>query len=135
MPILKRVNSGATTRARFMESTDRRPLSFDRDTIGPAIAREYGCGTAFYAGHSLSLPAMDAWPSPPAPSPARCGYRSRRLRRPSRIGVTIARETRREPWGLHEMHVTDPDGIAFIFMQIPETPSTAPRHSRLMPGK
>jgi uncharacterized glyoxalase superfamily protein PhnB len=34
-------------------------------------------------------------------------------------GVTIAREARQEPWGLHEMHVVDPDGVLLIFVQIP----------------
>jgi hypothetical protein len=33
--------------------------------------------------------------------------------------VSIAREARQEPWGLHEMHVTDPDGVTLIFVQIP----------------
>ena len=35
-------------------------------------------------------------------------------------GVEITREARREPWGLHEMHVTDPDGMTLIFVQVPE---------------
>ena len=35
-------------------------------------------------------------------------------------GVSITREARRELWGLHEMHVTDPDGITLIFVQVPE---------------
>jgi hypothetical protein len=35
-------------------------------------------------------------------------------------GVAIAREARREPWGLHEMHVTDPDGITLIFVEVPD---------------
>ncbi|MFZ3305410.1 MAG: VOC family protein, partial [Mycobacterium sp.] len=34
-------------------------------------------------------------------------------------GVAIAREARQEPWGLHEMHVNDPDGVTLIFVQIP----------------
>ncbi|HET9874957.1 MAG TPA: VOC family protein, partial [Mycobacterium sp.] len=34
-------------------------------------------------------------------------------------GVPIAREARREPWGLHEMHVTDPDGVTLIFVEVP----------------
>ena len=34
-------------------------------------------------------------------------------------GVMIAREARQEPWGLHEMHVVDPDGVLLIFVQIP----------------
>jgi len=35
-------------------------------------------------------------------------------------GVHIAREARREPWGLHEMHVSDPDGVTLIFVQVPD---------------
>ena len=35
-------------------------------------------------------------------------------------GVEIARAARREPWGLHEMHVSDPDGMTLIFVQVPE---------------
>ena len=35
-------------------------------------------------------------------------------------GVDIAREARREPWGLHEMHVSDPDGVTLIFVQVPD---------------
>ena len=34
-------------------------------------------------------------------------------------GVPIAREARRESWGLHEMHVIDPDGITLIFIEVP----------------
>lgn len=33
--------------------------------------------------------------------------------------MSIAREARREPWGLHEMHVTDPDGLTLIFVEVP----------------
>jgi uncharacterized glyoxalase superfamily protein PhnB len=36
-------------------------------------------------------------------------------------GVEIAREAKQEPWGLHEMHVVDPDGVLLIFVQVPET--------------
>ena len=34
-------------------------------------------------------------------------------------GVTIAREPVTEPWGLIEMHVTDPDGRLLIVVEIP----------------
>ena len=34
--------------------------------------------------------------------------------------MAIAREARQEPWTLHEMHVTDPDGITLIFVQVPK---------------
>ena len=35
--------------------------------------------------------------------------------------VTITRAATQEPWGLHEMQVTDPDGVTLIFVQVPET--------------
>lgn len=35
-------------------------------------------------------------------------------------GLEIARDARQEPWGLHEMHVTDPDGVTLIFVQVPD---------------
>jgi hypothetical protein len=35
--------------------------------------------------------------------------------------VTTARAATQEPWGLHEMHVTDPDGVTLIFVQVPDT--------------
>jgi len=35
-------------------------------------------------------------------------------------GVEIARQATQEPWGLHEMHVLDPDGVLLIFVQVPE---------------
>jgi hypothetical protein len=35
--------------------------------------------------------------------------------------VEIARAAKQEPWGLHEMHVTDQDGVTLIFVQVPDT--------------
>ena len=45
-------------------------------------------------------------------TPPRRNYRPRRTHR---------REARQEPWGLHEMHVTDPTASRLIFVQVPET--------------
>lgn len=36
-----------------------------------------------------------------------------------RRGVEITREARQEPWTLHEMHITDPEGVMLIFVQVP----------------
>ncbi len=41
------------SRVLFRPPDYQRSLSFYRDAIGLAIAREYGAGTAFYAGQSL----------------------------------------------------------------------------------
>jgi hypothetical protein len=49
-------------------------------------------------------------------------------------GVPIAREVRREPRGLHELHVTDPDGVTLIFVQVPDTHALR-RDPRLTAGE
>jgi catechol 2,3-dioxygenase-like lactoylglutathione lyase family enzyme len=35
-------------------------------------------------------------------------------------GVEIVREPRREPWGLQEMWIADPDGIPIVVVEVPE---------------
>jgi catechol 2,3-dioxygenase-like lactoylglutathione lyase family enzyme len=116
------------SRVLFRPADYERSVSFYRDDIGLAIAREYGAGTIFYAGQSLIELAGH---SGPAGAPANSGgpfpgalwlqvrdVAATQAELEGR-GVQIAREARREPWGLHEMHVTDPDGITLIFVQVP----------------
>ncbi|BBZ35368.1 VOC family protein [Mycolicibacterium confluentis] len=103
-----------------------RSLAFYRDTIGLAIAREYGGGTVFYAGQSLiELAGHGGPPAGAPPFPGAFWLQVRDLYATQAElqarGVEIAREARREPWGLHEMHVADPDGVDLIFVQVPET--------------
>jgi catechol 2,3-dioxygenase-like lactoylglutathione lyase family enzyme len=45
-------------------------------------------------------------------------------------GVPIPREARQEPWGVHEMHVVDPDGVTLIFVQVPPEHPAPSRHAR-----
>lgn len=105
----------------------QRSLSFYRDQIGLAIAREYGAGTVFFAGQSLlelaGYVTHDAPEHSPGPFPGALWLQVRNLEATQAElvsrGVTIAREARREPWGLHEMHVTDPDGTTLIFVEVP----------------
>ncbi len=102
-----------------------RSLDFYRDALGLAIAREYGGGTVFYAGQSLiELAGHGAPANAKGPFPCSLWLQVRDLyatqQELTSRGVEIAREARREPWGLHEMHVNDPDGITLIFVQVPE---------------
>jgi catechol 2,3-dioxygenase-like lactoylglutathione lyase family enzyme len=89
-----------------------------------AIFRDYGAGTVFYAGQSLIELAGHGAPEHPAGAfPGAMWLQVRdvaatQAELESR-GVAIAREARQEPWGLHEMHVLDPDGVLLIFVQIP----------------
>lgn len=113
------------SRVLFRPADYPRSVAFYRDGIGLAIAREYGGGTVFYAGQSLIELAGHGSPDHGAPpflgalwlqvrdvAATQAELRGR--------GIEIAREARREPWGLHEMHVIDPDGVMLIFVQIPE---------------
>ena len=101
-----------------------RSLRFYRDELGLAIAREYPGGTVFYAGQSLIEIAGHGEPA--TVSGAFSGALWLQVRDVYAVeqelrerGVTITREARREMWGLHEMHVSDPDGVTLIFVQIP----------------
>lgn len=101
-----------------------RSLTFYRDEIGLAIAREYGAGTVFFAGQSLlELTGYDEPDQSRGPFPGALWLQVRDLAATQEElrgrGVPIAREARQEPWGLHEMHVTDPDGVTLIFIQVP----------------
>ncbi|UBV22619.1 VOC family protein [Mycolicibacterium fortuitum] len=100
-------------------------VEFYRDRIGLAIAREYGAGTVFYAGQSLIELAGHHSPSEPGMFPGALWLQVRDVYATQaeleRRGVAIARAATQEPWGLHEMHVNDPDGITLIFVQVPDT--------------
>jgi lactoylglutathione lyase len=100
-----------------------RSLSFYRDGLGLAIAREYPGGTVFFAGQSLIELAGHGLAAGGTFAGAlwlqvRDVYAVQEELR--QRGIAIAREARQEPWALHEMHVSDPDGITLIFVQVPE---------------
>lgn len=98
----------------------QRSLSFYRDTLGLAIAREYPGGTVFFAGQSLIELAGHGEPATFSGSlwlQVRDVYAVQAELRER--GVSIAREARQEPWTLHEMHVRDPDGVTLIFVEVP----------------
>lgn len=100
-------------------------LAFYRDGIALAIAREYGAGTVFYAGQSLIELAGHHSPTEAGVFPGALWLQVRDVYATQAElegrGVAIARAAVQEPWGLHEMHVTDPDGITLIFVQVPDT--------------
>lgn len=114
------------SRVLFRPADYQKSLGFYRDDIGLAIAREYGAGTVFHAGQSLiELAGHGARISDGPPFPGALWLQVRdvyatQTELESR-GVPIERAARQEPWGLHEMHVADPDGVILIFVQIPES--------------
>lgn len=108
----------------FRPTDYQRSLRFYRDEIGLAIARDYGAGMVFFAGQSLielagyAVPEQSSGPFPGALWLQVRDLQATQAELESR-GVPIARAARREPWGLLEMHVTDPDGVTLIFVEVP----------------
>lgn len=106
-------------------------VEFYRDRIGLAIAREYSGGTVFYAGQSLIELAGHGEPAAAGTASGRAERRDMSIwlqvrdvyaaqAELSGRAVPIARAAAEEPWGLHEMHITDPDGVTLIFVQVPD---------------
>ena len=114
-----------SSRTLFRPKDYERSLAFYRDDLGLAIAREYPGGTVFFAGQSLLEIAGHGRPAEAGGLfPGALWLQVRDIRAAQdelrERGVPITREARQEPWGLFEMHVSDPDGITLIFVEIPD---------------
>jgi catechol 2,3-dioxygenase-like lactoylglutathione lyase family enzyme len=107
-----------------------RSRAFYRETLGLAVYREFGPpddpGLVFHLGQGLlEVSGRSAAPARPAAGAGTPGLwlQVRDLaaehRRLADAGVTIRREPRREPWGLDEMWIEDPDGIPIVVVEIP----------------
>jgi catechol 2,3-dioxygenase-like lactoylglutathione lyase family enzyme len=104
-----------------------RSQAFYRDTLGLAIYRQFGDpsdpGLVFFLGGGF-LEIARAAPSSPEIRPGFAlwlqvrdlAWEYARLRDG---GARIVREPRREIWGLDEMWVEDPDGVAIVLVEVP----------------
>jgi catechol 2,3-dioxygenase-like lactoylglutathione lyase family enzyme len=93
---------------------------FYAETLGLAVAREFPGGVVFFLGTGL-LELSKAGAVAIGDDALWLQVRSL----PSVVeelrarGVTITREPRREPWGLDECWIADPDGRAIVLVEIP----------------
>jgi len=102
-----------------------RSRAFYRDQLGLAIYREFGTGpergTVFFLGNGL-LELSGRSDEPPGDS-VRLWLQVRDLAAAHRelvvAGVAVLREPRREPWGLDEMWIADPDGMRIAVIEVP----------------
>ncbi|MBC7300255.1 MAG: VOC family protein [Nocardia sp.] len=98
-------------------------LAFYRDGLGLAIAREYPGGTVFYAGQSLLEVAAHGGSGQPGTFDGAIWLQVRDVEDAaaelSLKGIAIERAPQLEPWGLWEMWVRDPDGVAIVLVQVP----------------
>ncbi|MFE7800652.1 VOC family protein [Nocardia sp. NPDC057440] len=98
-------------------------LAFYREGLGLAIAREYPGGTVFFAGQSLvEVAAHGGTGSSTAFSGAiwlQVRDVSDAAAELALAGIAIDRPPVREPWGLIEMWVKDPDGVPIVLVEVP----------------
>ena len=101
-----------------------RTLSFYRDLIGLAVAREYPGGTVFFAGQGLIEIAGHGGSDARSTFSGAIWLQVRDIAKAASElaakGVTIDREAVKEPWGLLEMWVSDPDGVKLVIVQVPD---------------
>lgn len=96
-------------------------LTFYRDVLGLAVFREFPGGTVFFLGQGfLELSGT----AEQGPSPDQILWlQVRDLRgeftRLRDLGVTPLAEPMRQPWGLDEAWITDPDGMRIVLVEIP----------------
>lgn len=96
-----------------------------RDVLGLATYREFGDPTnlsvVFFLGGGLL--ELSGRGEPAASNPALwlqvADVTAEHERLDSR-GATITRPPRREPWGLIEMWLADPDGLPIVVVEVPE---------------
>jgi catechol 2,3-dioxygenase-like lactoylglutathione lyase family enzyme len=95
--------------------------AFYREVLGLAIYREFPGGTVFFLGQGfLEIvgqggegpgPDVSLWLQVRDVAAALADLRAK--------DVPIDRELRREPWGLDEAWVRDPDGTRIVLVEIP----------------
>jgi catechol 2,3-dioxygenase-like lactoylglutathione lyase family enzyme len=95
--------------------------AFYRDVLGLATDKEFPGGTVFFLGHG-SLEIVGRGQAGPGPDVA-LWIQVREL--PGTLaelagrGVTPKRGPQREPWGLDEAWIADPDGIRIVLVEVP----------------
>lgn len=99
-----------------------RTVRFYRDVLGLAVYREFPGGTVFFLG-SGQLEISGTAEQPPTDA-TQLWLRVRDVRAVAEqltaSGVPLLRGPQREPWGLHELWVADPDGRRLVFVEVPE---------------
>jgi predicted enzyme related to lactoylglutathione lyase len=95
---------------------------FYRNVLGLAVYREFPVGTVFFLGQGF-LEVVGEGEQGPGPDVAlwlQVRDLADTLAELTLRGVRIVRDAQREPWGLDEAWIADPDGTRIVLVQIPE---------------
>jgi len=116
-----------TSRVLLRPTDPVRSREFYRDQLGLAVFREFGTGpergTVFFLGGG-GLLELSGRAEQPAGAAVALWLQVRDVaathRELAAQGVRVLREPKREPWGLEEMWVADPDGVRIAVIEVPE---------------
>lgn len=96
--------------------------AFYRDTLGLAVEREFPGGTVFFLGHgalevsgrgeTASSPDLVLWLQVRDLAGTLADLKAK--------GLEPVRDAQREPWGLDEAWIADPDGTRIVLVEVPE---------------
>jgi predicted enzyme related to lactoylglutathione lyase len=110
----------------LLRPTDpERSRAFYGDVLGLAVYREFGPpghgGVVYFLGNGL-LEVSGQSDEPPRGLALWLQVRdvADEQSRLVAAGVTVASPPRREPWGLVEMWIEDPDGVRIVLVEVPE---------------
>ena len=98
-----------------------RSTTFYRDVLGLAVHREFPGGTVFVLGGGFLEVSGESAAAPTAATAVWLQVRDLAATAAELVnrGVTVLREVRREPWGLDEMWISDPDGLQLVIVEVP----------------
>jgi predicted enzyme related to lactoylglutathione lyase len=110
----------------LLRPTDpERSRAFYQEVLGLAVYREFGPpehrGVVYFLGSGL-LEVSGRSEEPPRGLALWVQVRDVAAEhvRLAATGVTITQPPRREPWGLVEMWIEDPDGVRIVLVEVPE---------------
>ena len=98
-----------------------RSTAFYRDVLGLAVHREFPGGTVFVLGGGFLEVSGESAADPSTTTAVWLQVRDLAATATELVdrGVTVLREPRREPWGLDEMWISDPDGLQLVIVEVP----------------
>ncbi|MGM1064794.1 VOC family protein [Saccharothrix sp. Mg75] len=103
----------------LVRSTDPgRARAFYRDVLGLAVHREFPGGTVFFLGGGFLEVSGDADEGPTAATQLWVQVRDLAAAA-EELADHVTRPARREPWGLDEMWIADPDGRRIVLVEVP----------------
>ena len=114
-----------SSRILLRPSDQARSRAFYADVLGLAVYREFGPperpGVVFFLGNGL-LEVSGQSEEPPVGLALWIQVRNVASEhvRLAAAGVTVTQPPRREPWGLVEMWIEDPDGVRIALVEVPD---------------